>query len=89
MNKQIFLYGFDELHHVVSCKYIIEGRITIRTLKRIAECMVEDRPDIKRIYAVDNRIGLKQDYMDVIIRPHFTKNIEFEDLMSYEGILVF
>lgn len=89
MNKRIFLYGFDELHHVVSCKYIREGRTTIQALKWMAAYMVEDRPNIKRIYAVDNRLGLKQDYLDVIIRPHFTKDIEFEDLMSREGILVF
>lgn len=86
MDKRVFLYGFNELHHVVSCKYIREGRVTVTTMNQFAECMFDERPDIRRIYAVDNRIGLKQDFLDTIIRPHFTKDIEFEDMISREGI---
>lgn len=86
-DKRVFLYGFNELHHVVNCKYLNEGRVSIWTMNQLAACMFDERPDIRRIYAVDNRLGLKQDFLDTIIRPHFTKDIEFEDMISREGIL--
>ena len=86
MERRVYLYGFEELHHVVDCKYLREGRVSIGSLNKLAEYMFESKPNIKRIYAVDNRIGLKQDFMDTIIQPHFTKDIEFEDMISREGI---
>ena len=86
MERQVYLYAFEELHHVVDCKYLREGRISIRSMNELAEYMFDGKPNIKRIYAVNNRIGLKEDFLDTITRPHFTKDIEFEDTISREGI---
>lgn len=86
MEKRIYLYAFNELHNVVDCKYLREGRVSVWSMNQLAEYMFDGKPDIKRIYAVDNRPGLKSDFLDTVIRPHFTKDIEFEDMISREGI---
>lgn len=88
MEKRVYLYAFNESHHVVDAKYLREGRISIWSMNRLAEYMLDGKPDIRCIYAVDNRAGLKEDFLDTIIRPHFTKDIEFEDMISREGTRV-
>lgn len=86
MEKRIYLYAFNELHRVVDCKYLCEGRISIRSMNYLAEYMLNGKPDIKRIYVVDNRFGLREDFLDTVVHPHFTKDVEFEDMISREGI---
>ena len=86
MSKRVYLYGFTELHHVVMCDYLTESRATTQGMDYLAIYMLESRPDISNIYAVNNRPGLKDDFLDAIIRPHFTKDIEFEDLIQREKI---
>lgn len=87
MEKRLYLYGFEELHHVVDCKYLREGRISVNSINNLVERMFYENPNIKRIYAVDNRIGLREDFLDTITKPHFAKDIEFEDMISKEGFL--
>lgn len=86
MSKRVYLYGFNELHHVVCCDFLAGEETSIHGMDWLANYMFESRPDAINIYAVNNRPGLKDDFLEAIVRPHFTKDIEFEDLISREGI---
>lgn len=86
MSKRIYFYGFNELHHVTCCDYLVGERISTQRMDCMATYMFESQPDAINIYAVNNRPGLKDDFLEAIVRPHFTKDIEFEDLIRREGI---
>ena len=54
----------------------------------IAEQMLLNT-DARKIYAIDNRWALRRDFMDAYKSMDFARHIEFEDLVSREGIKLF
>lgn len=46
MAKRVWLYGFNDLHKVVNRKNIKEERANTWTVKRTAEYMTDERPDV-------------------------------------------
>lgn len=88
MSKRVFLYGFDNLHRVVNYKFITEENFSIREINRVAEYMRYQRDDIVHIYCVDDRPGLKRYFNEVVKNRHFTKDFEFEDMISRDGIKI-
>lgn len=47
-----------------------------------------DYPEPVVIYAVDNRRGLHQEYLESVKTKDFTKHVEFADIINREGILI-
>lgn len=88
MCRRVYIYAFDELHRIVDTKFLQEDAISIRNMMWIAEQMELD-PDVRAIYAIDNRWGLRRDFLESIKTLDFAKHIEFEDLVSREGIKLF
>lgn len=88
MVRRVYIYAFDEMHKIVDVKFLQEDGIAIRNLMWIAEQMSVDT-DAQVIYAVDNRWGLRRDFMDAYKSTDFARHIEFEDLVSREGIKLF
>lgn len=88
MMNTVYIYAFDAMHRVVDVKFLRGDAITIQSMRWIAEGMTEC-VDARCIYAVDNRFGLKRDYMESIKSNDFTKHYEFEDLVSRAGLKLF
>lgn len=88
MTRRVYIYAFDELHKIVDVKFLQEDGISIRNMMWIAEQMLLNT-DARKIYAIDNRWGLRRDFMDAYKSMDFARHIEFEDLVSREGIKLF
>lgn len=50
--------------------------------------MRDTYPEHVVIYAVDNRRGLHQEYLESVKTKDFTKHVEFADIINREGILI-
>lgn len=90
--NQVILYGLsgaDTQYRVLKYYCMYEENLTISNLKRCAAYMVMQNPGIEHIYAVDNRYGLKREY----IQSYKINSIEscaiFKDTLEREGILVY
>lgn len=90
--NQIILYGLsgaDTQYRVVKYYCMYEESLSIGNLKRRAALMVMQNPGIEHVYAVDNRYGLKAEY----IQSYKINSIEscaiFKDTIEREGLLVY
>ena len=82
MSKRVYLYGFAVLPHVVMCDSLTGSRATAQGMDYLAIYMLGSRPVISNVYAVNYRPGLWDDFLGAVIRPRFTKDVEFEDLIQ-------
>lgn len=90
--NQIILYGLsgaDTQYRAVKYYCMYEESLSIGNLKRRAALMVMQNPGIEHVYAVDNRYGLKAEY----IQSYKINSIEscaiFKDTLEREGLLVY
>lgn len=90
--NQIILYGLsgaDAQYRVVKYYCMYEENLSIGNLKRRAALMVMQNPGIEHVYAIDNRYGLKAEY----IQSYKINSIEscaiFKDTLEREGLLVY
>lgn len=90
--NQVILYGLsgaETQYRVLKYYCMYEENLSISNLKRCAALMVMQNPGIEHIYAVDNRYGLKREY----IQSYKTNSIEscaiFKDTLEREGLLVY
>ena len=88
---QVILYGLsgaDTQYRVLKYYCMYGEALTVSNLKRRAALMVMQNPGIEHVYAVDNRYGLKQEY----IQSYKINSIEscaiFKDTIEREGLLV-
>lgn len=87
--RRVYLYAFSTTTmRVVDVKFLCERDISIKNVIRIANWMRDRTPESVRVYAVDNRPGLYKEFQETIRSGDFTKQIEFADLVSREGIQV-
>lgn len=90
--NKIFIYGFDEEHVVKAWQWIGgENAMNVRMMKIVCERFLDTKPDIVRIYAVDNYLGLKRDYDESVHArlDDFVRHYEFEDLVARRGICIY
>jgi hypothetical protein len=90
--NQIILYGLsgaETQYRVLKYYCIFDEALSIGNLKRRAALMVMQNPGIEHVYAVDNRYGLKYEY----IQSYKINSIEscaiFKDTLEREGLLVY
>ena len=88
MAKRVYLYAFNNVLKVVDTKFLEGDAISVRDMLRLADWMRVNYPEPVVIYAVDNRPGLRKEFMESVKSWDFTKNIEFADTVSREGILI-
>lgn len=86
--RQVYLYAFDGLHRIVDYTHLEESEITIRNICAIAYYMMNTSKHVQRIYAIDNRKGLGLEFRQAVTTKGFTKHLEFEDTVNYEGMLI-
>ena len=88
MAKRVYLYAFNNVLRIVDAKFLENDAITVRDMLRLAKWMKDVNPGQIVVYAVDNRPGLYKEFMEAVKTSDFTKQVEFADLISREGILI-
>lgn len=86
--RRVYLYAFDKLHRMLDCKFLEGESITIRNIKSLGDWMAGMNPYARSIYAMDNRPGLYREFTESVKASDFVKHIEFEDMVSHEGMLI-
>ncbi len=86
MTRRVYLYAFDSLFKIVDCKFLQDDAITVTNMVRLADWMAERIPANLKVYAVDNRPKLYADFREATKTHDFTKQLEFADMVSHEGI---
>lgn len=89
--KQVILYGIAgvEKHYRVLRYFTIgEEFISISNMQYCAFMMQDRYPEIKAVYAIDNRHGLRRDYIEAITKDSIESCIEFKDILERDGIRV-
>ena len=92
MEHQIVLYGLagaDKQYIAVRYKVLSGDEITISNIKHAAAIMQIEYPTIESVYAVDNRYGLRKDYMESILKHSIESCAVFKGILEYEGWKVF
>lgn len=69
-------------------KFLEDDAISVLNIRRLANWMRDTYPEPVVIYAVDNRRGLHQEYLESVKTKDFTKHVEFADIIDREGILI-
>ena len=89
--RQIILYGLGgaDINYVCISYYcIFEEDISILTVKHHAEIMKDYNPTVEAVYAIDNRPGLKRDYINSVKKHDISTCAEFKDLLERYGLRV-
>ncbi len=88
MTRRVYLYAFDHVWRIVDCRFLEGDAISVGNILRLARWMRITNPEHVTIYAVDNRPGLYKEFRESIKTSDFTKQIEFADTVSHEGLLI-
>lgn len=86
--KEVYLYGLAGAkdHYRVARYYPIDAEIaSITEIKYRAEMMRIKYPGVMHVYAVDNRRGLRRDYLDSIKSDSIESCAIFKDILEREG----
>lgn len=89
--KQVILYGIAgaEKHYKVLRYFAIEEDfISISNMQHCAFTMQNKYPEVKAVYAIDNRHGLRRDYIEAISKDSIESCIEFKDILERDGIKI-
>lgn len=82
------MYGFNDQHYCVEYWAFDEQHDSIYWYKTTAKYLMNNNIDIRRLYVVSNRYGLREDYLESTRTGDYTEWLCFEDMISREGILV-
>lgn len=89
--KQIILYGIsgaDKQYAVIKYYCIFEEDISITNIAYQATMMRIKNPAIEHVYAIDNRHGLRQDYIESIKKNSIESCAIFKDILEREGLQI-
>ena len=89
--RQIIHYGIsgaETQYRVLKYWCIYEDNISIENIKRCAGFMVLQNPSIEHVYAIDNRCGLKREYIESYKKNTIESCAIFKDTLEREGLLV-
>lgn len=88
MRNTVFLYGFTDTHDIHGCYFICCEELSIQRIKSMAKLIIREYPDVKRVYAIDNRRGLRREFLEAVQSKVFVDRFVFEDVCATEGMLV-
>lgn len=89
--KTIYLYGIagaDQSYRVVRYECIEEDSICINTIVYCADLLKIRNPNIEHVYAMDNRHGLRRDYVDAFKKNSVESWAVFKDILEREGLKI-
>jgi len=90
--RQIILYGISGStdQYIVQMYYCLyPEEISIRNIMYQSRMLKAKCPSIEHVYAVDNRRGLRRDYLDSIRLHSIESCCIFKDILEREGMLIF
>lgn len=92
MNNQVVIYGLggaSKQYRVLEFFTIFDtSRDIITEIYRVSSRMKVRNPSIEKIYVIDNRKGLKRDYLESFKANSIEGWVIFKDLLEREGIQV-
>lgn len=89
--KQIILYGLggaDKQYRALTYYCIFEEDISIWNIVHQARTLVFKNPEVKAVYAIDNRHGLRRSYKYSYQKNSIESCIEFKDLLERYGFKI-
>jgi len=86
--RQVYLYAFNKLCKIEGVRFLEGEDITIQNIQWQAQWMLDYLGSTCEVCAIDNRPGLKKDFLESFKSDDFTKHVEFEDLCCREGMIV-
>ena len=91
MSNQIILYGITDAKNLYRsggyyCVY--DKDMTIENIIFQAEMLRQKNPDIKHVYAIDNRHGLKRQFLQYLKKDSMEGWIEFKDTLERDGLKI-
>lgn len=91
MTKSILLYGLggaDKAYTVINYYCVFEQDISIQAIMSAARSL-KMNPEVKRVYALDNRRGLRKEYQDSIRENSIESHVIFMDTIEREGFRIY
>lgn len=88
----IYLYGISGPHdsyRVVRYQTIEGEYISIGNMKHVAAMMKIKYPSIVHVYALDQRYGLRADYMEAFKKNSIESWCIFKDIVESDGLQIF
>ncbi len=89
--RQIILYGISgpsKAYSVLNWYCIYEEDISIRSIQDEARRLVMRNPSVARVYAIDNRRGLKRDFCESMKQNSIESHYIFKDILEREGMQI-
>lgn len=87
-NRKILLYGIGgarEAYRVLAYYCIFNDDISITNIWKMAAWLRASNPSIKQVFAMDDRRGLKREYMDSLRLNSIESHMIFKDILEREG----
>ncbi len=88
---QIILYGIAgaDQQYIAQMYYCLyEEEISIYNIMYQARMLKAKCPSIEHVYAIDNRRGLRREYLDSIRLHSIESCMIFKDILEREGLMV-
>jgi len=89
--SQIILYGVsgaEKAYAVLNYFCIYEEFVSVKTMQDEARRLRIRNPSVERVYAIDNRYGLRQEYRDSMKQNSIESHYIFKDTLEREGLLI-
>ena len=90
-SKQVYLYGIagaEKQYKVIAYQFLVDDDISIRNIVYSATMLKIKNPEVERVFAIDNRKGLRQDYQKSITLNTIESCYIFRDILETEGLEV-
>lgn len=92
MSQQIYLYGIagpEDMYRVVKCTQLDAEDLNVAWMKREAVLMKLSWPSIEHVYAIDQRKGLRRDYVEAFKKNSIESWHTFKSILMLEGLKIF
>lgn len=90
--KPVYLYGIAgarDTYRVIRYQVIEEEYVSIDYIKHTAAMMKIKYPSIEHVYVMDQRYGLRRDFMEAFKKNSVESWCIFKDILETEGLKIF
>lgn len=90
-NRQILLYAIgkaEKAYGVLGYFCIYDDYISIRSIYVEAARLKAKYPETQAVYAIDNRRGLRKEYMQSVREHSIESHAIFKDILEREGLRI-
>lgn len=90
--NQVFLYGLgnaETQYRVLGYEFIESEKFSVWLMSHVIDSMILRTPGIVEIYMIDNRPGLRSDFVESIRLNSVESCQLFKDILRREGVRVY